>query len=197
MKRLICILLSCLLLFVSGAFAETATEPKETVHQIETKAYPFYMGSKEDKWPEDFPLYFLDGVYDLPYVDLNDWARVLNKLYPQMDARMFSGYQVSVEVKQESGRVTYTRENGFNAYFDFKNSEILWDDYMGFLQDTTGAYINLAGINDTDSEGQPFLMQKINSRDRYGDYTELQFHEAGPDNQSVPVSTSRSATGIL
>ena len=81
MKRLICILLSCLLLFVSGAFAETATEPKETVHQIETKAYPFYMGSKEDKWPEDFPLYFLDGVYDLPYVDLNDWARVLNKLY--------------------------------------------------------------------------------------------------------------------
>lgn len=47
------------------------------------------------KRDEDFPLFFVDGADDLPYVDLNDWA----KLMPELINTIFpnSGYQLTAQ----------------------------------------------------------------------------------------------------
>ena len=70
MKRLLAILITLSLLF-GCVSAASAAEPE--AHQIERKTFPFYY-SVDQKRDEDFPLFFVDGADDLPYVDLNDWA---------------------------------------------------------------------------------------------------------------------------
>jgi len=75
MKRLLALLITLTMLLgcaVAEPAAETTAEPA-TTHQIEMKTFPFYVISKTEIWWEDFPLYFVDGVEDLPFVELNDW----------------------------------------------------------------------------------------------------------------------------
>ena len=184
LKRMLA-LLTALALLLGCAAAETAveTEPaakqEEVVHQIEAKLFPCYLFSNESPLWEEFPLYFQDGVYDLPFVDLNDWAAVLNTFYPAVSKELFAGYQVSVEVNEAASQVRFTRENGFNAYFEFNDGRIIWDDYMGFLQQTVGAYMDITSLPPTDSEGRPFLLSRINGRDRHGDFTILNLADYG------------------
>ena len=52
----------------------------ETDHQIEEKVVTLYVGAIDSN--TEFPLYFMDGVADLPWVELNAWCDLLNLLYP-------------------------------------------------------------------------------------------------------------------
>ncbi|MBR3587195.1 MAG: hypothetical protein IKO00_14330, partial [Oscillospiraceae bacterium] len=50
------------------------TEPTGA-HSIVEKTYTFYIGkTADDTLNQEFPLYFIDGVDDLPYVEITDWA---------------------------------------------------------------------------------------------------------------------------
>ena len=46
-------------------------------HSIEKRSYTTYVGSTaEDKLNQEIPLYFMDGVDDLPYLAIEDWAEL-------------------------------------------------------------------------------------------------------------------------
>ena len=66
MKKLIATLLTLVLLLslCAPAFAEAA-------HTITSEAYPVY--KEAEPLGGDLTLYFLDGVKDLPYLEINTW----------------------------------------------------------------------------------------------------------------------------
>jgi hypothetical protein len=66
MKKLLSILLA-LAMFLSLGISAFAEEK----HEITSAAYPLCMG--EMQMGVDLPLYFLDGVNDLPYIDFKDF----------------------------------------------------------------------------------------------------------------------------
>ena len=56
-------------------------------HTLERKTVPVYEAASQDARPvadrvllPDYPLYFLDGVSDLTYVDLTEFMTLLNRL---------------------------------------------------------------------------------------------------------------------
>ena len=112
MKRLLALLITLSLLLGCAAaepVAETAAEPA-TTHQIEMKTFPFYVGSKTTIWWEDFPLYFVDGTEDLPFVELNDWGDL--RAYcnaPDNDASD-NGYRLTVRVDEAENKVIFIRK---------------------------------------------------------------------------------------
>ena len=72
MKRIISILLSIALILGLGAALGEAPAAEETkTHQIEMRQVPMYMGTL-GRLPREIPLYFLDGVKDMPYLNLPD-----------------------------------------------------------------------------------------------------------------------------
>ena len=90
MKKLISVLLILSLMCpLCGSLAEetekTAVIPSQwetgAEHQIVRKDFPFYLVTLEYLWPGEFPLYFADGMDDLPFMDLKDFAAFMNYVW--------------------------------------------------------------------------------------------------------------------
>ena len=173
-KRILSLLTAlALLLGCTGAAAEAA--PAEGAHQIAknnvTAIAPGY-----GELPGGMTMYFVDGVEDLPYIDLRDWADFMGSAYggPQK----YAGLQVTFEVMDEAAQVvSLTRENGHMMIFDFANDQIVWDDYLGFLQGTSGPYMDMSLLPETDAQGQPAYLKLVSSRERHGDSTKLELSD--------------------
>ena len=144
MKKWISILLilSILASYGCGAFAEN-TEESAAADQIEMKTFPVYVYTSKDIWKENFPLYFADGAEDVPYADLRDWAGLLSYVYDGVRDKSYRGFQVKCEVQEDENKVILTRENGFTMEADFAEGKISYLDYMGFLQQTNGSYMDI------------------------------------------------------
>ena len=166
---------------VTESVTEAATEPSDGVmsassetedDQIDTtftsEVMPLYVTNMED--PGQMPVYFINGVRDLPYINLSDWTLLLNDL--------FYGEQVPYHLTYETdgSLVMLTRENGFSMMVDFENKKILFDDYDAFIYIKGGTSL-LDSISDlyTDVNSQSGLIEKIQqgSFDRYGKEIEL------------------------
>ena len=65
-------------------------------------------------WPGEFPLYFADGVDDLPFMDLKDFAAFMNYVWVNMAA----DYQITADANPDTGIVMCTRENGCTTVFN-------------------------------------------------------------------------------
>ena len=150
--------------------AEQAEQTKSTdAHSIVERTYPFYIGkTADDTLDQEFPLYFIDGVDDLPYVELADWAKLMYFL--NTDINGDTGYGLHVDYRDEE--VVYERENGYTLTFDFTDNFLQFVDYDAFMHnsnDTT--LIDLVSEPGTDENGEPVLLQrdKQASFDRYGD----------------------------
>ena len=171
LKRILAIIISCALLF-GCAIAETAAEseaPAEaTGYQIEMKTFPLHYLTVDDIWREDFPLYFINGADDLPFVEVHDWADVLNMEGPKL---VGENYQVTLEVKEDENKAVFTRENNFYMEIDFEKQTLSYLDFLGFIQKGNGRYIDPGSVPKTDKEGRPFMMDYTKTRDLYGDYT--------------------------
>ena len=180
MKKWISILLilSILASYGCGAFAEN-TEETAAADQIEMKTFPVYVYTSKDIWKEDFPLYFADGAEDLPYADLKDWAGLLSYIYDGVSDKSYRGFQVKCEVQEDENKVILTRENGFTMEADFAEGKISYLDYMGFLQRTNGSYMDIDMFTEEDNNGQPFLLQRVEGRNLYGDFTVLDLNRYG------------------
>ena len=180
MKKWISILLilSILASYGCGAFADNAEEPAGA-DQLERKTFPVYVYSSKDIWKEDFPLYFADGAEDLPYADLKDWAGLLSYIYDGVSDKSYRGFQVKCEVQEDENKVILTRENGFTMEADFAEGKISYLDYMGFLQRTNGSYMDIDMFTEEDNNGQPFLLQRVEGRNLYGDFTVLDLNRYG------------------
>ena len=166
LKRMITLFVSVTMLFffffLLPACAGTSKEPE---HQIEMKSVPIYLGSPDAM--DHFSLYFADGVKDLAFVDLFDWAEVMNSLIPDTSGK-FTGFKVSAEVTEDGKMVILKRETGYEMAVDFENSLLIWDDYCGFLQGANAPYLDLARLPEFDEQGQPVYLSRIDTRERHG-----------------------------
>ena len=164
--RSLSLLLSLMMVLacISPASADTAGS-----HTIVERSYPFYVGiTADDYLDQEFSLYFVDGVDDLPFVDVHDWAELLYFLNTDMSDD--PGYELSIEYKDSV--VTLERESGYTLDFDFGNNRLVFEDYDAFLHnsnDTT--LIDLVTENSADEDGNALLIwrNKEDSFDRYGD----------------------------
>ena len=136
MKKIFVILFAALLI-VSGVCAQN-NEPES--YEITERAYKFYDGDVESVLTDPFPLYFMNGVDDLPYVELESWMELmifLNREWledPKYDL-MFSA---------DGTDAAYVRENEYHMQFDFAEKTIYFDDFNAFVHSSAeGSLLDL------------------------------------------------------
>ena len=163
MKKITAALFAMLLIFSS-----ICAQNDEPSFEITEKAYTFYDGLIEDVLAEPFPLYFMNGVDDLPYVELESWMELmifLNREWledPKYDL-MFSA---------DGTDAAYVRENEYHMQFDFEKKTILFDDYNAFVHSSSeGSLLDMLSSSGFTDAGESELFQRnLNaSYDRYGD----------------------------
>ncbi len=190
-------LLVCVLLLACPASArgESAGD-----HQIEQRSYPFYTGrTAANRMDAEFPLYFVDGADDLPFVDVYDWAELLYVINTQLNED--PGYELTIH--NDDPVLTLERESGYTLTFDFANKRLTFDDYDAFQHnsdDTT--LLDLVSESSTDEEGNPLFIwrNKADSFDRYGDIMVVDLAAAGipmiaqDDCYLVPMQTLNDFT---
>ncbi|MBR3431031.1 MAG: hypothetical protein IKG87_13105 [Clostridia bacterium] len=172
MKKLIALLLCiCLALGMVPAVAEDAAE---TV--ITSKTFPVYSKAVGNVWREDFPVYFLNGVEDLPFINLEDWKDVLKYAYDDTDFTGEKKYDLTLETSEDGKAVTLTRETGYYMVVDFEEGTITYPDYVMFVQPPFLPYLEIGGSPET-MNGEPYLLKHTQSRNLYGDITVVNLKE--------------------
>ena len=164
-RRLLALLLALTLALTCAApaYAETTGS-----HSIVKKTFPTYMGSDpEEKLNEDFPLYFVDGVDDLPYMEIGDWAEMLYFIHHDGGDQ---GYGLNIETRDDT--VILERENGYTLTLDFARDTLYYTDYDAFMHGSNDStLIDLVSEKGVDESGKPELIMRDTkaSFDRYGD----------------------------
>ena len=192
MKRLIALSLSALLLMAGCTFAETVTEPateayqpenepeqNTEAYQLETKSFPWYVASIMNKFEGEMaiPLWFVNGVDDLPYMDLQDWANFM--VFCMTNVMQMDGYKLEVEIDDAAGWLSMTREDGYSAIFNFSEGRIIYQDYVAFNSVSGRGYMDAVNFPGLSQDGKPFLLSTLDSRERYGTITVVDLKEYG------------------
>ena len=189
MKKLLALLL-CLCLGTScglagiaeGTPTDSAVLPSlwedGQIHQVEKKTFPLYIGSPAAPYLEEFPVYLVDGMNDLAYLELNDFAAFLNKTLS--DTSTAEDGPITVTVDAENDTVTFVQKAGSMLAFSFKEKKIVWTDYLAFMQSEDALYMNmLRGFKTLNSEGQPQFLEIGNTRERHGSAITLDLGKYG------------------
>ena len=190
MKKFLLVLIALMLTF-NGAFAQgffsdflsqqpennapvIDTTPKEakligeSPYKIVERDYPFFIGSEDSYWLEDVPLYFINDVDDLPYVELVYWMDILVTL-----AREFNGdKEFDMVLNWDGPNAAYSRENQYTMAMDFDADTIVFDDYNGFLHSSQNtALLDMVSEYDAKDADTSTMFRRdlANSFDRYGD----------------------------
>ena len=167
MKKLLSILL-ILSMFASLGVTAFAAE----THEITSAAFPLYFDS--DDMGMDVTLYFLDGVTDLPYIEVNDWLSLMDNF---LDG---PGTDINYSIETDGPVVTYTRhnsdsearDNGATMVIDFDKNSIDFMDYNVFcLRGNAATLLDTVTMNLLNEAGEPVLLEKVDtgSFTRYGD----------------------------
>ncbi len=93
------------------------------VHEIERKTFPLYIGSPDHLWPEEFPVYLVDGANDLSFLELNDFAALLGSFLSSKENGLENG-GLTVSVNEEGTIVTYLRKNSTMAALTLPRSRL-------------------------------------------------------------------------
>ena len=181
--------------FACAAPAQTAQAESAGSHSIVERTYMVYLSKyEEDTLNQEFPLYFIDGVDDLPYVNLEDWAKLL--YFINTDLNDDQGYDLSIDYQDNT--VILERENGYTLTFDFANDKLIFVDYDAFMHNSNDStLIDLVSENGTDENGVAELIwrDKQASFDRYGDEMKVDLGAYGihmiaqDDGYYVPLQT--------
>ena len=182
MKRFLCVFL-CLILTLTclAAGAESTAAPAApTTHQLEKKTVPLYL-ENYGKVLDEVPLWLIDGVKDLPYMELGELTAFLNtylgKVYDDGAARYEGSYSAESKIYTLSYKPT-----GAQALFLVEKGEIHVTDYE-LLNAQEGAIVldvlNATGFNP--NTGKPELFQRLNKYElvRPGDIKVLPLSEYG------------------
>ncbi len=159
------------------------SESNEGTHEITSSNIPFYSGGAHIG---DLPLYFLDGVTDLPYVEANNIPDVLGSVMSSLTG------EYSFSAKTDGSVVTIIRnnknpdamDNGVYADFDFENDTITFQDYDLFCwKSGATTLLDVTTVNTVNANGEPMILQKVNkdSLDRYGDELVVRAGDYGID----------------
>lgn len=174
MRKMIAFMLAlCLAVGIVPACAETASAPK--THTIEKKDVPLYVMEAGNPASAPLPLYFLDGVKDLPYVELGDLAKIVYGI--NADENTNQGYELTY--KWDGPVASLVRENGFSMTVDFEKNIITFPDYEAFGQRTSDTLISRLNVSKFDENGQARLLQinKAESYQRNGEVLELDLND--------------------
>ena len=123
-KRLISVFLAAIMLFslcTCFAFAETEGKPVQREHSVEKREFTLYLKDPSVTAEEPLPLFFADGVGDLPYMEIGDFVSVLCMLCRELNDD--GNYELDMEERYPV--VTMTRESGFTVSLDFEEDFIM------------------------------------------------------------------------
>ena len=87
-KRLISVFLAAIMLFslcTCFAFAETEGKPVQREHSVEKREFTLYLKDPSVTAEGPLPLFFADGVGDLPYMEIGDFVSVLCMLCRELN----------------------------------------------------------------------------------------------------------------
>ena len=176
--RLLSLILAFVLVLACAAPTQVAQAETAGTHSIVQRFYTTYVGSTaDDTLDREFPLYFIDGVDDLPYVEIEDWAAFL--YFVNTDAGDLD-YDLAVDYEDDT--VILERENGYKLYFDFGNDRLVFQDYDAFMHNSDDStLIDLVSENGKDENGNSLLVWRNNqaSFDRFGDLLEVELGANG------------------
>ena len=138
------------------AFA-AAAEPAP----VEKKTFPIYH-DKSGEEPVDpaFPLYFVDGVNDLPYADIRDIVDLANRM---KDARGFDGLTYLIECDEEKGAAGILVDGSTSLLaMDFAGQTVTYSSLDTFGQDPSLPLMDALGFSGFNAEtGEPELVQRV------------------------------------
>lgn len=166
------------MLVLLAVSAVCAQNTEEKTYEISGRDYPFYISSVEQvRYP--FPLYFINGDDDIPYLSLRDLLEMLESFYISMED---TGYDLTLDT--DGTNAALVRENGFRMDIDFEADTITFDDYNAFLlQSTKTTLMDVLVFSGFDQEGEASLFQrnKEASFSRYGDMYTVDLSSYGID----------------
>ena len=150
-----CMLLSAVCAAAEGGAAEDSAVP------VEKKTFPIYY-DKNGEEPVDpaFPLYFVDGVNDLPYADIRDIVDLANRM---KDARGFDGLTYLIECDEEKGIAGILVEGSTSVLaMDFTGKTVTYSSLDTFGQDPSLPLMDALGFSGFNAEtGEPELVQRV------------------------------------
>ena len=160
--------------------------------KVTKEDFPFYLGDAESGF--DMPLYFINGVNDVPYIELSDMGDLLVTLYQSWDGDENYG----LDIEKDGNAVLLERENGYQVLFDFDENAIYFDDYDAFLHDSgESALLDSVSANSISDTEDYKLFNRLDrgSYDRYGapltlnlaDYEIYLYHDE--DGYYLPLQT--------
>ena len=176
MKKLVSLFLVFTLLAGCVSFASAESGPN-----IYTRNYPFFAIDPSMQFENEWPLFFVDGADDMPFIDLEELADLTTAL----KRSVFGEKEFDLTYTREGSVFTLTRENGFWMQVDFEEKTITFNDYNAFLKkDGTNALLDLLYFSGYNDLGQAELFQRdiMASYDRYGDVMELDL-----DDYQIPI----------
>ena len=150
----------------SGLSGEWDVSGDDSGHSITGKTVTWYLGDPYDTI--EMPVYLVDGVTDLPYVDLNDWKELVVRFITSYGPD-YENYDLELET--DDNLAMLTRDNGYSMLFDFDEGNISFEDFDAFSQiRDTGTLVGLVSMPGFNSEGEAELVQRNpeESFDRYG-----------------------------
>ena len=170
-KKWLAFLLAAVMAFGAGAaFSEGGAPAAKTRHEIAERTMNVYVSVIEASF--DMPFYFMDGVADLPWVDLDAASGLICGLANiVLNDKVF---ELSYEVNGET--ITLTRENGFPMIFDFASDTIHCPDFNMFLHNSTdSSVLDMLSTSGYNSAGEPELFHRNpeTTIDRLGNYIEI------------------------
>ena len=177
-----------LMLALSMALALCVPAWADESHTVTGEEFPIYAGGQDTGGK--IPLYFLDGVTDLPYMEAGKLCEWLDGFFGSKELG------VSFTMETEGPVVTYTRHHegspsdGVYATFDFDKSEIVFLDYNLFVMKADASTVlDMTSKTFFNDQGEPAVLQKINKGtfDRYGDELVLPLAEYGIELVYQPI----------
>ena len=162
--KLFSLFLSVILLTASltgAAYAQEEDVPVNETVQISSREVPCYLASLENYY--DLPLYFINDVEDLPYIDLKDLADLMVSVMGEPDYGLW--------LETDGYIAQFTRETNYSMLFDFQDGTISFDDFDAFVHSADDtSLLDIVATDARDDKDNPLLLEKINkgSFDRYG-----------------------------
>ena len=190
MKKLVSLFLAFTLLAgcVSFASAESGAE-------VFTRNYPIYACDAEIKTTRDWPLFFTDKADDMPFIDLEELADLVNL----MENEVYKNPEFKLSYEHEGSVYTLTRENGFWMKVDYSEGTVTFNDYNAFVQKPENkTLLDMLSFSGYNEAGKAELFQRDGraSYDRYGDEVILSLTEyeipfmMDQDRGYIPLQTA-------
>ena len=137
---------------VLGADSETAAGTAG--HRITEKTVTTYIRSESAK--TEFPYCFLDGQDGIPWIELDTWLPIYEKLFAGDDA------ELTLTRHAEGEHYALLRENDAAMIFDFEKNTITFNNYNLFMSFSYArSMMDILATRSFDKDGKPFLFQRL------------------------------------